>query len=59
MSYEETIENYINGNLTDFKKQYKNLKSKASFWIFVIDNYSDGIAKDAMRYLDRIHNNRR
>ena len=51
MRFSEVIENYINGNLTDFYHQYKNLKRTVSFWVFVTDNYGHDVALKAQEYL--------
>jgi hypothetical protein len=51
MKYEIIIENFINGNLKDFRAQVKKLRNQSNFWLFVSENYGDAVMKDAMNFL--------
>lgn len=49
-SYVLLIENYINGNLTDFCNAYRKLRNTAKFWLYVEGIYGKETAKQTKTY---------
>lgn len=51
MKYSIVIENFINGNLRDFKIGYGKIKAKLKFWDFVLEFYGKEIHNNARQFL--------
>lgn len=53
MSFRTIIDNYINGNLTDFKNQYSKIDNKKSFILKIEYYYGKKLMIDILNFLDK------
>lgn len=53
MSFRTIVDNYINGNLTDFKNQYSEIANKKSFILKIEYYYGKKLMLDILNFLDK------
>lgn len=53
MSFRTIVDNYINGNLTDFKNQYVSITNKKSFILKIEYYYGKKLMLDILNFLDK------